>query len=104
MSDLLTPAVFTVRAIEKLRKDNFKGIHNVYSGFNSAARKYFNLEAEWDKDKGINPKGVIAMRNGLVNEGVIETNPTKDGFSLYQFGEKPTNGNSPVDVLAKMGL
>ena len=101
---MLTHAEFTVKAIEKLRKDNFKGIHNVYSGFNAAARKYFSLEAEWDKAKGINPNGVIALINGLVDEGVIETNPTKDGFSLYKFGEKPTNGNSPDDVLAKMGL
>ena len=75
----------------------------MFSGFNTAARKYFSLEAEWPEAKGINPKGVIALLNTLVTEGVIETRPGNKGFMIYLKGEMP-EGSSPVDVLAKMGL
>ena len=90
----LTHKEFVVKAIPSLRKENFKGIHTVYSGFNAAARKYFNLDTA----------GVITMITTLVEEGVIDSRPTKDGFTIYLAGEKPENGNTPDDVLAKMGL
>ena len=94
MADLLTFAEFAKTGIVKLRKDNFKGIHNVYSGFNEAARNYFG----WTKER------LIEETNKLVTDGVIEIRSTKEGFTLYLLGEKPTNGNSAGDVLAKMGL
>jgi hypothetical protein len=33
---------FVIRAIKKLRKPPYKGIHSVYSGFNRAFKDYFN--------------------------------------------------------------
>ena len=33
---------FVIRAIRKLRKPPYKGIHSVYSGFNKAFKDYFN--------------------------------------------------------------
>ena len=44
------------------------------------------------------------MLDKLVAEKVIELRPTKDGFTLYKFGERPASGNTPSDVLGKMGL
>ena len=38
----LTEEEFVVQAIKKLRKDPYRGIHSVYSGFNEAFRKYFD--------------------------------------------------------------
>jgi len=32
---------FVLQAIKKLRKEPYRGIHGVYSGFNEAFRKYF---------------------------------------------------------------
>jgi len=32
---------FVVKAIKKLRKPPYKGIHSVYSGFNQAFKEYF---------------------------------------------------------------
>jgi hypothetical protein len=37
----LTEEEFITQAIKKLRKDPYRGIHSVYSGFNEAFRKYF---------------------------------------------------------------
>ena len=37
----LTEEEFVLQAIKKLRKEPFRGIHSVYSGFNEAFRKYF---------------------------------------------------------------
>ena len=94
MAEQLTFEEFTKRGIVKLRKDNFKGIHNVYSGFNEAAKGYFG----WTKEQ------LIEATNKLVEGNIIDIRTTKDGFTLYLKGEKPENGNSSADVLAKMGL
>jgi len=40
----LTEEEFVLQAIRKLRKDPFRGIHTVYSGFNEAFRKYFESD------------------------------------------------------------
>jgi hypothetical protein len=37
----LTEEEFVLQAIKRLRKEPFRGIHSVYSGFNEAFRKYF---------------------------------------------------------------
>jgi hypothetical protein len=37
----LTEEEFVIQAIKKLRKEPYRGIHSVYSGFNEAFRKYF---------------------------------------------------------------
>jgi len=72
----LTEEEFVVQAIEKLRKEPFRGIHSVYSGFNEAFRKYF----------GTNP---VEATSRLAAEGKIETRPIKGGAMLFLPGEAP---------------
>lgn len=72
----LTEEEFVLHAIRKLRKDPFRGIHTVYSGFNEAFRQYF----------GTNP---VEATNRLAHEGKIETRPFKGGAMLFLPGEAP---------------
>jgi hypothetical protein len=72
----LTEEEFVVQAIKKLRKEPFRGIHSVYSGFNEAFRKYF----------GTNP---VEATTKLAAEGKIETRPFKGGMMLFLPGEAP---------------
>ena len=72
----LTEEEFVTQAIRKLRKEPFRGIHSVYSGFNEAFRKYF----------GTNP---IDATSSLATEGKIETRPFKGGMMLFLPGEAP---------------
>ncbi len=67
---------FVIQAIKKLRKDPFRGIHSVYSGFNEAFRKYF----------GTNP---VDATSRLASEGKIETRPFRGGVMLFLPGEAP---------------
>ena len=67
---------FVLQAIKKLRKEPFRGIHSVYSGFNEAFRKYF----------GTNP---IEVTSRLAAEGKIETRLFKGGAMLFLPGEAP---------------
>jgi hypothetical protein len=72
----LTEEEFVIQAIKKLRKEPFRGIHSVFSGFNEAFRKYF----------GSNP---VEATTRLANEGKIETRPFKGGVMLFLTGEAP---------------
>ncbi|MGA2465635.1 MAG: hypothetical protein ABSH06_14915 [Thermodesulfobacteriota bacterium] len=72
----LTEEEFVVQAIKKLRKEPFRGIHSVYSGFNEAFRKYF----------GTNP---VEATSRLSTEGKIEIRPFKGGVMLFLPGEAP---------------
>jgi hypothetical protein len=72
----LTEEEFVVQAIKKLRKDPYRGIHSVYSGFNEAFRKYFST----------NP---VEATSRLASEGKIETRPFKGGMMLFLPGEAP---------------
>lgn len=72
----LTEEEFVLQAIKKLRKEPFRGIHSVYSGFNEAFRKYF----------GTNP---IEATSRLASGGKIETRPFKGGVMLFLPGEAP---------------
>ncbi len=72
----LTEEAFVVQAIKKLRKDPYRGIHCVYSGFNEAFRKYF----------GTNP---VEATTQLAAGGKIETRPFKGGMMLFLPGEAP---------------
>jgi len=72
----LTEEEFVLQAIKKLRKDPFRGIHSVYSGFNEAFRKYF----------GTNP---VEATSRLAAEDKIETRPFKGGVMLFLPGEAP---------------
>jgi hypothetical protein len=72
----LTEEEFVVQAIRNLRKEPFRGIHTVYSGFNEAFRKYF----------GTNP---MEATSRLAAEGKIESRPFKGGAMLFLAGEAP---------------
>ena len=72
----LTEEEFVIQAIKKLRKEPFRGIHSVYSGFNEAFRKYF----------GTNP---VEATSRLAAEGKIEARPFKGGVMLFLPGEAP---------------
>jgi hypothetical protein len=72
----LTEEGFVIQAIKKLRKEPFRGIHSVYSGFNEAFRKYF----------GTNP---VEATSRLATKGKIETRPFKGGAMLFLPGEAP---------------
>lgn len=87
----LSPEAFVKRAIESLRKEPYKGIHSVYSGFNTAFRSYF------DDDP-------VRWTNQLAAQGVIETRPARGGVMLYLPGEAPAARSSGQEVLKKMGL
>lgn len=67
---------FVLRAIQKLRRPPYKGIHSVYSGFNQAFRNYY------DKDP-------VEATNRLAREGTIVTRPVKGGVMLYLPEEAP---------------
>lgn len=77
----LTEEEFVIQAIKKLRKDPFRGIHSVYSGFNEAFRKYF----------GTNP---VEATSKLAVEGKLETRPFKGGVMLFLPGEAPKRPSS----------
>jgi hypothetical protein len=86
----LTPAEFVKRAIVSLRKDPYKGIHSVYSGFNEAFRAYFNEDP-------------VKWTNQLASEGAIELRPARGGIMLYLPGDAPARSTGK-EVLKKMGL
>jgi hypothetical protein len=73
---MLSEYEFVVRAINKLRKPGYKGIHSVYSGFNQAFREYFN-------------KDPVEATRSLAEAGKIVTQPVKGGAMLYLPEEAP---------------
>ncbi|MGD2126280.1 MAG: hypothetical protein PVG99_09385 [Desulfobacteraceae bacterium] len=79
---------FVVRAVKKLRKPPYKGIHSVYSGFNQAFREYFN-------------KNPVEVTNQLAKEGRIATRPVRGGVMLYLPEDAPAP-SAPKSVLEKI--
>lgn len=92
MTAKLSHEEFIKKAIVTLRKDNYKGIHTVYSGFNNAFKKYFD---------GENP---IDATNKLAKEGKIVLRPVKGGVMLYLPEDAPAARDAGDDALKKMGL
>ena len=81
---------FVIRAIKKLRKPPYKGIHSVYSGFNDAFREYFN-------------KDPIEATTRLVSEGKIIVRPIKRGVMMYLPDEPPPpSTRGPASTLKKI--
>ena len=68
---------FVERAITRLRKEPYKGIHSVYSGFNRAFKDYFSS----------NP---VEATTRLAAEGKIVTRPVRGGVMLYLPGDAPS--------------
>ncbi len=92
MAERLNQEEFVKKAIVSLRKEGFKGIHTVFSGFNDAFKKYY---------AGENP---IEATNRLAKDGKIVLRPVKGGVMLYLPGNVPEAGRSAEEVLKKMGL
>ena len=92
MSEKLSHEEFIKTAIVKLRKEGYKGIHSVYSGFNNAFKKYYD---------GENP---IDYTNKLAGEGKIVLRPVKGGVMLYLPEDAPQTTDVGDDALKKMGL
>ena len=92
MSEKLNHEEFVKKAIVSLRKEGFKGIHTVYSGFNNAFKKYFD---------GENP---VEVTNRLAEEGKIVVRPVKGGVMLYLPEDAPAAKDAANDALKKMGL
>jgi hypothetical protein len=92
MSEKLNYEAFVKKAIVSLRKEGYKGIHSVYSGFNEAFKKYFD---------GENP---VEVTNKLANEGKITVRPVKGGVMLYLPEDAPATKSSADEALKKMGI
>jgi len=92
MPEKLSYEEFIRKAIVSLRKEGYKGIHTVYSGFNEAFKKYFDNE---------NP---IEVTNKLASEGKIVIRPVKGGVMLYLPEDAPVAKTRGEDALGKMGL
>jgi len=91
MKAKLSPEQFIRLAIARLRLENYKGIHSVYSGFNDAYKSYFD---------GANP---IDATGELARTGKIMLRPVKGGVMLYLPGEGPEMSRGDL-ALKKMGL
>jgi hypothetical protein len=74
MAEKLSKEEFIKKAIVSLRKEGYKGIHTVYSGFNEAFKQYFD---------GDDP---IQATNKLAGEGKIVIRPVKGGVMLSPRG------------------
>jgi hypothetical protein len=92
MSEKLSHEEFVKKAIVSLRREGYKGIHSVYSGFNTAFKKYFD---------GGNP---VETTNKLAQEGKIIIRPVKGGVMLYLPDEAPKQSDTATEALKKMGL
>jgi hypothetical protein len=92
MPEKLSHEEFVKKAIVSLRKEGYKGIHSVYSGFNNAFKKYFD---------GENP---VEVTNKLAGEGKIVIRPVKGGVMLYLPEEAPGGRDTADEALKKMGL
>jgi hypothetical protein len=92
MSEKLSYEEFVTKAVVRLRKEGYKGIHSVYSGFNEAFKKYFN---------GENP---VEVTNKLAHEGKIVIRPVKGGVMLYLPEEAPATKSTADEALKKMGI
>jgi len=92
MAEKLSQEEFIKKAIVSLRKEGYKGIHTVYSGFNNAFKKYFD---------NADP---VEATNKLAKEGKIIIRPVKGGVMLYLPDEAPATKDVGEDALKKMGL
>lgn len=81
----LTEEEFIRKAVKKLR-GKYKGIHTVYSGFNSAFKEYF----------GTNP---VEATQRLAREGKITIRPVKGGVMIYLPEDAP---NTAENILNKI--
>lgn len=91
MEEKLSYEDFIKTAIVKLRSENYRGIHSVYSGFNEAFKQYF----------GEDP---VAVTTRLAGEGKIQLMPVRGGVMIYLPGDAPVKLNRGEEALRKMGI
>ena len=77
---------FVFRAIKRLRKPPYQGIHSVYSGFNQAFKEHF----------GKNP---VEVTKRMAEEGKIVTRPVRGGVMLYLPEEAPKSKESVLQKI-----
>ena len=77
---------FILRAIKRLRKPPYRGIHSVYSGFNQAFKEHFG-------------KSPVELTQKMAAEGKLSIRPVRGGVMLYLPGEAP---QAPKSVLDKI--
>uniref|UniRef100_A0A6M3LX11 Uncharacterized protein n=1 Tax=viral metagenome TaxID=1070528 RepID=A0A6M3LX11_9ZZZZ len=84
---------FVKAAIQNLRTEKSKGIHTVYSGFNSAFRKYYGEDS--------NP---IEACKTLAEQAKIQMRLAKGGAQIFLYGEATIRDNSARadDVLKRI--
>ncbi len=92
MAEKLTHEEFIKKAIVSLRKEGYKGIHTVYSGFNNAFKKYF---------EGSNP---VDATNALAKEDKLIIRPVKGGVMLYLPEDITPQKDIGDEALKQMGL
>ncbi|HOW84979.1 MAG TPA: hypothetical protein P5119_06445 [Candidatus Aminicenantes bacterium] len=91
MKSKMSPEEFVRLAVGRLRLENYKGIHSVYSGFNDAFKSYFD---------GANP---VDATGDLARLGKIVLRPVRGGVMIYLPGEGPEMSRGDA-ALKKMGL
>ena len=89
-SGSLSEEEFVIEGIKKLRKDPYRGIHSVFSGFNDAFRKHFNEDP-------------IEFTSKMASAGKVEIIPLRSGkgVMLYLPGEGP-RGRKTDEALKKI--
>lgn len=92
MSENLSHEEFIRKAIVSLRKEGYKGIHTVYSGFNEAFKKYFG---------GEDP---VKVTNELARQGKLIVRPVRGGVMLYLPEDASEGATTAETTLKKMGL
>jgi len=86
----LSEEEFVVEGVKKLRRDPYKGINSIFSGFNEAFRKHFN-------------KDPVEFTSKMASEGKVEIIPLRGGkgVMLYLPGEGP-RGQKTAEALKKI--
>jgi len=85
----LSKEEFVKKAIQKLRKGEYKGIHTVFSGFNEAFRKYFD---------GANP---VEATKELAKKGIIVSRPARRGAYILLAEDATDNSQEVLDKILK---
>ena len=90
MEEKISEYEFVIRAIKRLKKPPYKGIHSVYSGFNQAFREYFN-------------KDPVEATTKLAHEGKIVTRPVRGGATLYLPEDAPSQSKGVLSKILEEG-
>ena len=86
MEEKISEYEFVVRAIKRLKKEPYKGIHSVFSGFNQAFRGYFY-------------KDPVEATTKLAQEGKIVTRPVRGGVMLYLPEDAPSQSKGVLNKI-----